>query len=125
MKIYVASSLFNRQNVKAVMNKIIESGHQITYDWTAHGKVERSQKELMQEICDAEVKGVKECDALLLLSPSRTGSHVELGIAIALDKPIFLHIEDSEFKSFYMHKSVVYISSNQNDVVERCINYYQ
>lgn len=124
MKIYVASSLLNKQNVKEVIDKIINSGHEVTYDWTVHGKVEPSQKELMQEICDSEVKGVMNCDALLLLSPARTGSHVELGIAIALNKPIFLHIEDSEFKSFYMHKSVMYISSNQNDVIEACINYF-
>lgn len=105
MKIYVASSLNNAENATKVMNIFRFMGLQITYDWTTHGLVKDPVK--CKEICRAEIDGVKRADVLVFLHPARSGSHVELGIALALHKPVFMlfppeqEFSQLELKSFY------------------------
>jgi hypothetical protein len=44
-----------------------------------------------------------DADFLVLLMPARYGSHVEFGVALALDKPIYIITGGHQFeeKSFY------------------------
>lgn len=104
--IYVASSLLNATEAKRVMSDIESRGGRITYDWTVLGR--QTDIDSMREIAINEVLGVKLCDALLLLHPARTGSHVELGIALALDKRVVVFQPDitAEYKSFYFYPGV-------------------
>jgi nucleoside 2-deoxyribosyltransferase len=106
MKIYIASSLKNADNVRKVRDILIEKGHTITYDWTTHGLVADTTK--LADIAFKEFQGVVQCDALVVLSPTGYGTHVEMGIALATAKPIhFYRPEDgSELKSFYFMKNV-------------------
>jgi nucleoside 2-deoxyribosyltransferase len=39
----------------------------------------------------AELAGVREADVLVVLLPGGYGTHVEIGAALALDKPIVIH----------------------------------
>lgn len=123
-KVYVASSLLNAEKVKEVIGFLNSRGIQVTYDWTKNGKIEPSEKELMKQVCDAEINGVIDADALLFISPARTGSHVELGIAITTLKPIFLHLDQkSEFKSFYLADNILYVDSDLNEVINKLIEH--
>lgn len=100
-KIYVASSLYNKTNVKALYKYLAYLQCSITYDWTTHGGV--NDEVSLKEIGLKEYQGVVDCDVLVMLMPARLGSHVELGIALALCKPIVIITdgEDFEKKSFY------------------------
>ena len=100
-KIYVASSLYNKTNVKALYKYLAYLQCSITYDWTTHGGV--NDEVSLKEIGLKEYQGVVDCDVLVMLMPARLGSHVELGIALALCKPIVIitNGEDFEKKSFY------------------------
>lgn len=110
MKVYVASSLTNAENASSVISILKGTGIQITYDWTTHGLVKDPVK--CREICRSEIDGVKQADAMVFLHPARSGSHVELGIALALRKPVFMlfppepEFSQIELKSFYYDELV-------------------
>lgn len=113
MNIYVASSLLNAAEVNRAYAILEERGLAITYKWTDHGLV--TEVERCKEICQLEINGVISADALLFLHPARTGSHVELGIALALGIPIFMvfpeQVTDVEMKTFYYDECVKWSKS--------------
>jgi hypothetical protein len=116
-KIYVASSLLNKENVNELYRFLAENGHEITYDWTTHGRV-TGQDELII-IARKEFDGVVDADLLLMLMPARNGSHVEFGVALALGKPIIIVTANSlyEDKSFY-HLDNVHIVSDTKSIMD-------
>ncbi|HPA71675.1 MAG TPA: group-specific protein [Spirochaetota bacterium] len=112
MKFYLASSLANSVNADRVINYLIWKEWMVTYDWTSHGAVEGAR--LMEDVSQKEIAGVREADVFFLLLPGRHGSHVELGAALALRKPVVilspsqdLLFQDELAFSFYWHPSVV------------------
>lgn len=115
--VYVASSLYNIEAVRKAYEDLKEVGFQISYDWTTHGLV--SDRSKLKEIAYKEIEGVRSADCLLFLTPARTGSHVELGIAIALNKPIYLVMPgyaapNIELKTFYFAENVKLFDSYED-----------
>lgn len=88
MRIYVASGLENREQARALMSRIREAGHVITYDWTEHGSVEADGTERYIEVAISERWGVLFAEGLIVLLPGGRGTHTELGIAIGVGTPI-------------------------------------
>lgn len=101
MNVYIASSLDNSASVAKAAEFFESHGYQITYKWHEHGRIEDESK--LAEIGKLEYQGVVDADFLVLLMPARYGSHVEFGIALALNKPIYIITGGHEFeeKSFY------------------------
>ncbi len=106
-KFYVATTISNADQAKIVSRRLSDFGHELTYDWTVHGRV--SDPKLMEEIAIKEINGVIEADVLVALWPAQRGTHIELGAALATNKPIFFIIPenfDADI-SFYNHPNVV------------------
>lgn len=101
MKIYLASSLNNAERVKELKTLVEDIGYKITYEWYTHGLI--TDQSVLPEIGKLESQGVIDCDVLLMIQPAALGSHVELGIAIALGKKIiiFEEVEPIQQKPFY------------------------
>jgi len=100
LKVYVASSLDNKNRVSTIIEDLKKNNIDITYDWTSHGRVyEKSQ---LEEIARLEENGVKSCDLFLMVMPGGGGTHFEFGVARTLNKKIFI-LEETEVeqKSFY------------------------
>ena len=107
-KLYVGASLAEKSIAAAIIKDLSDFGYSITYDWTTHGKW--TSIEELKECCGKEIAGVANCDLFFMYFPARFGTHVELGIALALYKKIILVIDrsnptfaDSNFeeKTFY------------------------
>ena len=81
--VYVAGSLQNAARVQEIQNKFRSVGIGISYDWTTHGYVD--DEELLPAIGAKERDGVLDADVLFLVQPGRLGSHVEFGIAVAMN----------------------------------------
>src|SRR5437879_13345187 len=71
------------------------------------------------DIAQAELAGVREADVLIVLLPGGFGTHVEIGAALALEKPVILHspdektLEDPYRCPFHYHPSVrLFVSPN-------------
>ncbi|WP_102027580.1 nucleoside 2-deoxyribosyltransferase [Salirhabdus sp. Marseille-P4669] len=94
MKFYIASSLKNRELVRYVARRLENKGHVLTYDWTKNERVENYED--LKAIGEAEIKGVKEADFVVMLMPGGVGSHVELGIALGLGKRVYLYTQDHD-----------------------------
>ena len=47
-------------------------------------------------MADQELEAVKNADVLIVLLPGGFGTHVEIGAALALGKPVILHAPDYE-----------------------------
>lgn len=101
MRTYIASALHNHLAVAKAAELFELHGYQVTYKWHEHGKVEDISK--LAEIGQLEYQGVVDADFLVMLMPARFGSHVEFGIALALNKPIYIVTDGHEYeeKSFY------------------------
>ncbi len=84
MNFYIASSFQNKDLVRFVASKLKEIDWKHTYDWTQNERA--VQKEQLQKIGQAEKQAIQEADVFLLWLDGGYGSHIELGMAIALEK---------------------------------------
>lgn len=93
MKYYIACRIEHAANHNLVRDALAERGHDITYDWTAHGHVWSRGLDELQRVASAEILGVAGASFVVALLPGAggKGTHVEIGAALALDKPVFMH----------------------------------
>ncbi|MGM0835143.1 MAG: nucleoside 2-deoxyribosyltransferase [Bacillota bacterium] len=98
MKFYVASSFINIEQVRYVSGKLKSMGHIHTYDWTQNERA--STLEDLRQIGQLEKEAVTEADLLVVLLPGGKGSHIELGIALGLNKKIVLYSPDQSIYNF-------------------------
>ena len=129
VKFYIASKLENHEQVRYLADKLKAVGWTHTYDWTTHGSVKESDTETLREIGSLEYNGVKEADVVIVLTPQGRGTHTELGMAIALNKQVFLcHTDDTYFKyddntsAFYWLPQVTRFVGSVDDVAEMLLN---
>jgi Nucleoside 2-deoxyribosyltransferase len=97
MRFYIASKLENHEQVKLLASLLKRSGWEHTYDWTLHGSAEEIDIETLKSIGQKEYDGVKRADIVIVLTPQGRGTHVELGIAAALEKVIYICHEDDKY----------------------------
>ena len=128
MRFYIASKLENYEQVNYLASKLKSAGWTHTYDWTAHGLAKRNI-EILKEVGGMEYNGVKEADVIIVLTPQGRGTHTELGMAIALNKQVYLcHIDNTYFKcddntsAFYWLPQVKQFIGSIDEVADMLIN---
>ena len=89
-RFYIATRLENHEAHRRHAAVLRERGHEITYDWTEHGAVWRHGIKRVRDVAQLECAGVREADGVLVLMPGGRGTHVELGLACALELPVVL-----------------------------------
>ncbi|MES2122900.1 MAG: nucleoside 2-deoxyribosyltransferase [Chlamydiota bacterium] len=94
MKFYIATSLSRMTAHHMVRDALKTYGHEITYDWTLHGSVKSVSKERLREVAALMLDGIDETDFVVVLLPGGSGTHLELGFAIAKGKKVLVHSED-------------------------------
>lgn len=109
-KFYVATTLSNADQAKIAINRLQDFGHELTYNWANHGFIEDLEERL--KVAELELEGVKEADLLFVIWPGGGGTHIEMGVAMSLEKPIiFVAPEQLEREvSFYQRNNVLRIS---------------
>ena len=99
MKFYIASRRKNHVQVKILASQLKQRGWVHTYDWTEDGSVKAIDIDTLKSIGQKEADGVREADILVVLTPQGGGTHVELGMAIALNKAVYIcHADDTYFR---------------------------
>ncbi|MBP7074264.1 MAG: nucleoside 2-deoxyribosyltransferase [Rhabdochlamydiaceae bacterium] len=123
MKYYIATSLSRVAAHHEVRDALKLCGHEILYDWTLHGSVKLVSKERLREVAVLELDGISKADFVVVLLPGGTGTHLELGFALAKEKRVFLHSEDSlvfelgpQTNGFYHHPDVTRLHCPLADV---------
>lgn len=116
MKAYIATTLTNTHQHNAIRDYLVNHHNiQLTYDWTPHGPVWSDGERRVREVSILEAEGVERADIVVVALPGGRGTHAELGMAIALRKPIFIissvrpdHLQiNDQTCAFYHHPMVV------------------
>lgn len=111
MKIFVSGKIGEDVAIQAAgfMAELKRRGHTITFDWTTieHLRPYEQNRDASAQAALLEVQGVAEADALVLLSHERgVGMFVELGVALALAKPVVVLARPPARTMFFFHPLV-------------------
>lgn len=127
MKFYIATKLENHKAHNNLRDWLKLHGHELTYDWSVHGPVFARGLEVVREVALKEHDGVEAADAVIVLWPGGRGTHVELGMAIALGIPVFLmssvsdhHAATKETCAFYHHPNVT-LSKTEDELCHQLV----
>lgn len=112
MKFYIATSLGNVAEHHRVRDWLLARGHIITVDWTEMESLKSTDDTMkLAERAYIDLDGVKDADTVIVLLPGGSGTHVELGAAIARRKRVLMfgkHREDYRCV-FHYHWMVTYV----------------
>ncbi len=89
MKFYIGSGFKNCELVNYYSKRLEENGWKHTYNWTENISNDETIEDLI-EYSKLEQEGIKDADVVIILLPAGRGTHIELGMALALNKKIFL-----------------------------------
>lgn len=89
MKFYVGSGMKNCALVDYYAKILKENGWNQTYNWVENVNDDVSIEDMI-EYAKLESKGIVDSDVVVILLPAGRGAHIELGMALALNKKIFL-----------------------------------
>lgn len=92
MKFYISSSYENRDLVRAAAFLFNQNEFINAYDWTVNERA--STFEELRYIGDETKQGIKDADFFVVILPASTMSQIELGMAMALNKRIYLYSPD-------------------------------
>lgn len=128
MKFYIGSGLKNYELVNYYSKILKEYSWEHTYDWTNNLNNNNWTIEDLKEISTLEQKGIIESDVVIILLPAGRGTHIELGMALALNKKIFLcSTTKDEFSientvGFYQLSCIEKLVGTADENLKRIIN---
>lgn len=126
MRFYIASGLENRERVASIVALLSEKGHLPTYDWTQFGDVRGNGVEAMSDTAAKEALAVKDAEFVLIMLPGGSGTHTELGVALASrsNKRIVIWSKTGEEFTdpkktcvFYFHSSVTRLYCEYEELI--------
>ncbi len=126
MRFYVGSSMKNSKTVKLYAKKLQEHGWYQTYDWTKNINNDKTLEDMI-EYAKLEKDGILESDVVCIILPAGRGAHIELGMALALNKKIFLCSEKKEdfdtnsTVAFYELPNIIRLVGNADNNVRRIV----
>lgn len=95
MNFYIGSGMKNCELVNYYSKILEEKGWKHTYNWAKNINGDETIKDLI-EYSKLEQQGIIDSDVVIILLPAGKGTHIELGMALALNKKIFLCSETKE-----------------------------
>jgi len=92
-RFYVSSRKDRSEQANALSEALKAHGWERTFVWTDQPS---AGPEARAATAEAELKGVRDADILVVLLPGGFGTHVEIGAALALGKKVLLHSPDQK-----------------------------
>ena len=126
MKFYVGSGMKNCKLVNCYAKLLKENGWEQTYDWVKNVSDDISRDDMIR-YASLESQGIIDSDVVIILLPAGRGAHIELGMAMALNKEVFLcSVTDEEFNientvAFYELSKVTQLVGNADDNVKKIL----
>ena len=93
MKVFVTGKAGEEHTAREAMQLLRQAGHEITFDWTTIPHLKPYDKNIAEsrQAAILEAKGVLEADIVVLIAHEKgVGMYVELGMAIAKNKPVYV-----------------------------------
>lgn len=127
MTFYVASSFKNTPMVRAVTESLRIAGHRLTYDWTQNERASTAKD--LERIGQDEKRAILEADVVIVLLPGGKGTHVDLGLALAWKKSIYLYWEVplslNERTTYYHLPEIRHITGELDEFLLLINNHYR
>lgn len=126
MKFYIGAGFKNCELVNYYSKILEENGWEHTYNWAKNISNDETIEDLI-EYSKLEQKGIIESDVVIILLPAGRGTHIELGMALALNKKIFLcSATKDEFSientvNFYQLPSIVRLVGTDDENLKEII----
>lgn len=126
MKFYIGSGMKNCEKVNHYAKLLKEKGWEQTHDWVKNISDDIS-KEDMVKYATLESQGIVDADVVIILLPGGRGAHIELGMALSLNKKIFLcSVTEEDFSientvAFYELPKVIQLVGNADENVKRIL----
>ena len=126
MKFYVGSGMKNCELVNYYAKLLKENGWEQTYDWVKNVSDDVSLEDMI-EYATLESQGIVDSDVVIILLPAGRGAHIELGMAMALNKRVILCSSTKEGFSientvaFYELPQCQKIIGNANDNIKQIL----
>ena len=117
-RFYLSTRKDRSSDAETIAKALISHGWVRTFDWGLHKTIDPHE---YGSIAEAEIQGVREADALIVLLPGGFGTHVEIGVALALGKHVVLHAPDEDALTtpyacvFHYHPNVTRLISRRLD----------
>lgn len=127
MKFYIGSSFKNYELVNYVSKKLESRGWVHTYNWAKNISNDETKEDMIQYSL-LEKKAIEQSDVVIILLPAGRGTHIELGMALALNKKVYLWSDnDDDFSlantvNFYELPEVIKIIGNIEKIDEKIFN---
>jgi Nucleoside 2-deoxyribosyltransferase len=108
-RFYISSQKDRFQEADDLSNKLKIHGWERTFVWKSE-KLDGPRA--FGKLAEDEVRGVREADVLIALLPGGFGTHVEIGVALALGKRVIIHVPEQRVLEnpypcvFHYHPSV-------------------
>lgn len=103
------------------MEKLKAVGHEITHDWTVHEDGDRKGEELLEffrKCAYEDFEGVANCDMVLLLNHEHgKGMFTEMGIALALGKPVIV-TDVNKANNIFFRLPGIYVLETVDEAVD-------
>lgn len=117
MKFYIAGRTSRISEIKSMVTKLKDLGHEVTHDWTEMENADlprpyNEHLELVRDFALKDIDGAKEADVFVILGDqSGTGMYVEFGAALAMGAKIYAVGEYNDITVFHFHPSVVRVAT--------------
>lgn len=126
MKFYIGSGFKNCELVNDYSKTLEENGWHHTYNWAKNFSNNETIDDLI-EYAKLEQRGIMDADVVIILLPAGRGTHIELGMALALNKKIFLcSSTEEEFSventvNFYQLPNIIRVVGTANENINQII----
>jgi len=126
MKFYIGSSFKNCEQVNYYSKILEENGWKHTFNWTKYIDNYETIQDLIN-YSNLEQEGILNSDVVIILLPGGRGTHIELGIALALKKKIFLCSNNKEEFSlentvnFYQLPQITRLIGNDDENIKQIL----
>lgn len=128
MKFYIGSGLKNCELVNYYAKVLKRNGWNQTYNWVENINDDVSIED-MTSYAKSESQGIIDSDVVIILLPAGRGAHIELGMALALNKKIFLCSEiNEEFSientvAFYELPNIIKLIGTADENINKILKY--
>ena len=126
MKFYIGSGMKNWELVNNYAKLLKENGWEQTHDWVKNISDDISRNDMIK-YASLESQGIIDSDVVIILLPAGRDAHIELGMALALNKEVFLcSVTNEEFNientvAFYELSKVTQLVGNADDNVKKIL----
>lgn len=130
MNFYIGSGMKNCELVNYYAKILKENDWKQTYNWVENINEDVSIED-MTVYAKLESQGIIDSDVVIILLPAGRGAHIELGMALALNKKIFLcSATKEEFGientvAFYGLPNIIQLIGTADDNIMKILKYVQ